>query len=164
MPAPQPLGLRAPRWHVAASTHDRTFTLDIHALSLILPPNTHTHHSTIPLKPTKHILPRIPSAAHSSHHPLTTLPPPPTPLKPTANFKHKRRHLAETLEAPHATATMQKAMQGKDFKMIRRNSLTAEVDGVWPNLEEEEDSYTPHKVMMKGKCLGKEGQAEGRKK
>jgi hypothetical protein len=59
---------------------------------------------------------------------------------------------------------MQKAMQGKDFKMIRRNSLTAEVDGVWPNLEEEEDSYTPHKVMMKGKCLGKEGQAEGRKR
>jgi len=57
---------------------------------------------------------------------------------------------------------MQKAMQGKDFKMIRRNSLTVEVDGVWPNLEEEEDSYTPHKVMMKGKCYGKEGGEGGR--
>jgi hypothetical protein len=41
-------------------------------------------------------------------------------------------------------------MQGKDFKIMRRNSLTAEVDGVWPNLEEEEDSYVPHKVHMKG--------------
>ena len=56
---------------------------------------------------------------------------------------------------------MHKAMQGKDFKMIRRTSLTAEVDGVWPNLEEEEDSYTPHKVMMKGKCFGREGGREG---
>lgn len=59
---------------------------------------------------------------------------------------------------------MQKAMQGKDFKMIRRNSLTAEVDGVWANLEEEEDSYTPHKVMMKGKCMGEEGREGGKKR
>lgn len=59
---------------------------------------------------------------------------------------------------------MQKAMQGKDFKMIRRNSLTAEVDGVWPNLEEEEDSYTPHKVMMKGKRFGREKEREGKER
>jgi len=45
-------------------------------------------------------------------------------------------------------------MQGKDFKIMRRNSLTAEVDGVWPNLEEEEDSYVPHKVHMKGASSG----------
>ena len=43
-------------------------------------------------------------------------------------------------------------MKGKDFKMIRRNSLQSEVDGVWPGLEEEEDTYTPHKVLMK-ECM-----------
>lgn len=54
-------------------------------------------------------------------------------------------------------------MQGKDFKIIRRNSLTTEVDGVWPNLEEEEDSYTPHKVMMKGACFERRDGREGKK-
>lgn len=72
---------------------------------------------------------------------------------PTANFK---QNTPSGRVLRKREATMQKAMQGKDFKIIRRNSLTAEVDGVWPNLEEEEDSYIPHKVMMKGAYFERE--------
>jgi hypothetical protein len=35
-----------------------------------------------------------------------------------------------------------------DFKLQRRNSLQQEVDGVWPGLEEEEDTFVEHRWVL----------------
>lgn len=39
-------------------------------------------------------------------------------------------------------------MQTPDFKMLRRNSLSVEVDGIFSGLEEEEDTVVPTRVSM----------------
>jgi hypothetical protein len=39
-------------------------------------------------------------------------------------------------------------MQAPDFKMLRRNSLRVEVDGVFPGFDEEEDTVVPTRVTM----------------
>lgn len=39
-------------------------------------------------------------------------------------------------------------MHAPDFKVLRRNSLSVEVDGVWSGLDEEEDTVVPNRVSM----------------